>query len=132
MRRILIFTLLAAVLLSSCGASWWSIGPMTMTAPLYDNAAASCALPPVLMSVAANAPRVMHRRITQGAWACEDSISTTAGVLVSFPESLVPAATLCTVRGWASDLAGAGCDTTITRLPTLTLRPPARPAVVMP
>ena len=132
MKRITLLVLLVTPLLSSCAAAgtWWSPGSFRMTAPTADNAAASCAVAPVLWPVPASAPRVCHLRLVQGAYAWEDSVATTAGAEAAFTPPYVPAGTLITATGWASDLGGSGCPMVITRTPLAVTKPPAAPTLV--
>jgi hypothetical protein len=132
MKRIALLVVLLTPLLSSCAAAgtWWSPGSFRMTAPTADNAAASCAAAPVLWPVSASAPRVCHLRLAQGAYAWEDSVATTAGAEAVFTPPYVPAGTLITATGWASDMGGAGCPMVITRTPLAVTKPPAAPGLV--
>jgi hypothetical protein len=132
MKRLTLLALLCAPLLTSCAAAstWWSPGQFRMTAPLNDNAAASCAATPILWAVPAATPRVNHLKLTQGAYAWEDSITTTAGVETVFTPPYVPAGTLVTATGWASDLGGPGCPMVITRMPQAVTKPPAAPVLI--
>lgn len=97
--------LLILILLASCGATLSVRG----TAPTMDNAG-SCLFPVLGARVGFT---VMHFA-WQGAVAGEDSVITTAGTLVTFTKNGIPAG-LYTIRAWASDSAGVGCDTIITR-----------------
>jgi len=110
--------LLLLIALSSCSATL----RVKATAPTNDNDG-TCA-GPVLVAMPAGTPRVMHF-----AWAGpvsgEDSISTTAGTLVTFSRGVPPG--IYTVRTWASDAGGVGCDTTAT---FVVKAPPARPTLV--
>lgn len=114
MRFLLGGLLLALVAFSSCAATL----TVRATAPIYDNAG-TCTLP--LIGPRSGAT-VMHF-----AWAGpvtgEDSVATSSGTLVTFTKQ-VPAG-LYTIRAWASDSGGAGCDTTISRRFG---GPPARPS----
>lgn len=132
MKRILLLAVLCAPLLTSCATAgtWWSPGQFRLTAPLNDNAAASCASIPILWPVSTSAPRVNHLKLTQGSYVWEDSIATTAGTETSFTPPYVPAGTLVTATGWASDLGGVGCPMVITRMPLAIAKPPAAPALV--
>lgn len=132
MKRIALLALLGAPLLTSCAAAgtWWSPGQFRMTAPLNDNAAASCTLTPILWAVSPSASRVNHLKITQGTYAWEDSIATTAGTETAFTPPYVPAGTLITATGWASDLGGPGCPMVITRMPLAVTKPPAAPVLI--
>jgi hypothetical protein len=132
MKRIALLVVLCVPLLTSCAAAgtWWSPGTFRMTAPLNDNAAASCAVAPILWPVATSAPRVCHLKLSQGSYAWEDSVATTAGSEASFAPPFVPAGTLITATGWASDLGGAGCPMVITRMPLAITKPPAAPVLV--
>lgn len=130
MKKLLLLFVAVAVLLSSCAATWNNVGSFRMTAPLADNAAASCSVAPVLWPVSASAPRMMHLRLIQGAYAWEDSTATTAGSEVSFTPPAVPSAAAVTVVAWASDVGGAGCPVTITRTPATSTRPPAAPTII--
>jgi len=135
MKRIALLVLLVTPLLSSCAAAgtWWSPGQFRMTAPIEDNAAASCAVPPILWTVPAATPRINHLKITQGAYAWEDSITTTAGTSTAFTPPYVPAGTLITATGWCSDPGHPekpGCPMVITRTPLAVAVPPAAPGLV--
>jgi len=132
MKGILLLVALCLPLLTSCAAasSWWSVGQFRMTAPLDDNAAASCAVAPILWPVSTSAPRVNHLKITQGSYAWEDSIATTAGTSTAFTPPYVPAGTLVTATGWASDAGGPGCPMVITRMPLAVTKPPAAPVLI--
>jgi hypothetical protein len=129
MRRIAVVAVAAALLLTSCGATWYSLPSVRMVAPLYDNAATSCAVAQILAGPLPSASRVVHLRVTQGAWAWQDSMATVAGQQVTFPAIWPPAGGLCTLRAWASDAGGAGCDTTWTRAPVASTLAPARVTV---
>jgi hypothetical protein len=131
MKRIALLALLCAPLITSCASAGtgWSPGQFRMTAPLNDNAG-TCAVP-WLWPVAAAAPRVMHLRITQApAYAWEDSITTTAGVEVSFSPPYVPLGTPVKARGWASDVGGPSCADSLSRTPVSVTRPPAAPTLI--
>jgi hypothetical protein len=130
MRRILLLAVICAPLLTSCAAAstWWSPGQYRMTAPMNDNAG-TCAAP-VLWLVSALTPRVNHLKLSQGAYVWEDSITTVAGTETTFTPPHVPAGTLVTVTGWASDAGGPGCPMVITRMPQAVTKPPAAPVLV--
>jgi hypothetical protein len=127
MKRIAILAALAAVCLTSCAARFGgSVGSVTMTPPAQANAAASCAVAPVLWAVPAGTPLMLHLRVTQGAWAWQDSLpSTYGGAPVAFTPPALPAITLATLTGWASDPDSAGCRLSITRTPATVAKPPA-------
>ena len=105
MRRVLLLVVLVSAAISSCGATL----RLRATAPTADNDG-SCGAP-ALFAAPAGAPRVVHFQWS-GPAAGEDSVSTTAGTLVSIVRTVPPGT--YTVRGWASDAGGAGCDTTLT------------------
>jgi hypothetical protein len=92
---------------------------MSATAPAFDNDG-TCTTR-VLYPARAGATRVVHFAWT-GPVAGQDSVAVAVGVLATLNVT-VPLGTY-SVRAWASDSAGPGCDTTVTR--TLT----APPAVV--
>lgn len=135
MKRYMPIVIAAAVMLlavCSCGSTWYRIGPVTMTMPLYDNAASSCSVAPVLLGpVPGSTLGTAYLEIVQGSWARLDSIAAVPGQLVTFPAVYVPLPDACTVRGWARRIL-AGCDTTLTRMPTPTLVAPARPVISAP
>ena len=81
------------------------------TAPISDNSAVSCLSSPVLG--ARSGFTVIHFAWS-GPSAGEDSITTIAGTLVTFSRGGAPAG-LYTIRCWASDSAGVGCDTSMVR-----------------
>lgn len=117
MKRLGILLALALVLVSSCNA----VMRVRATAPALDNDGTCTA--PVNITIAANAPRVMHFAWS-GVVSGEDSIFTTAGQPVVLVKLVPPGA--YAVRAWASDAGGPGCDTTI----TVTVKaPPAKPAL---
>jgi hypothetical protein len=132
MPRSLILAVLVLPLLASCatGGVRYSPGSFRLTAPLNDNAAASCAAAPVLLPVPAGSSRMLHLRLTQGAFAWEDSCATLAGLEWAVLPPDVPAAGPVTVLGWASDLGGEGCPVTLTRTPLAIRVPPATPTLV--
>jgi hypothetical protein len=132
MKRIALLVILCLPLLTSCAgaATWWSPGQFRMTAPTNDNAAASCAVTPILWAVSPSASRVNHLKITQGAYVWEDSVATTAGTETAWSPPFVPLGTLITATGWASDLGGPGCPMVITRMPLAITKPPAAPTLV--
>lgn len=127
--KFLIPVSLLLVLISGCGSSWNNIPTVTMTAPLNDNAALSCAATEILLPVSTSAPRVLHLRLTQGAFVWEDSLSTYAGTTVTFIPPALPLSTAVTLTGWASDSGGAGCPTTAIKTPTVVYKAPARPTI---
>jgi len=103
MKRIAALLALLSVLLTSCAATLIVRG----TAPVQDNSGTCIA--PIL------GPRsgatMMHFAWT-GPAVGEDSISTVAGTQVTLTRNGVPAG-IYTIRAWASDSGGAGCDTSI-------------------
>lgn len=100
--------LLAAAGCQSCahGATLTISG----TAPAHDNAG-TCALPSLTPSPAGSLVTVFVQVTGPAVWS--DSLVVAAGSPFTFTRT-VPAGTY-TVRAWASDAGGAGCDTTITR-----------------
>lgn len=78
------------------------------TAPPNDNSG-SCTAPILAPRIGTT---VMHFAWS-GPVAGEDSVSTSAGTLITFTRN-VPAGTYL-IRAWASDGGGAGCDTSIVR-----------------
>src|SRR5262245_36464168 len=102
MKRLL---LLIPLMLASCGATMRVNGH----APANDNNG-TCAAPVLLTNQSAFV--VMHFQ-WQGPDAGEDSISVATGAAFSFSRSV--RAGSYTIRAWASDAGGVGCDTTITR-----------------
>ena len=129
MKRILILATAGLLILTSCASTWYKLGPCQATAPVNDNAG-TC-LSPILLAVSLATPRTVYLSVTQGSWSKLDSLVTTAGTLVTFPAYNPPLGTLCTVRCWARDLGGAGCDTTLTSAPTVSLLPPAKPSLTV-
>jgi len=129
MKRILILAALGMLILSSCASTWYKVGPWQATAPVNDNAG-TC-LSPILLAVSLSTPRTIYLSVVQGSWVKLDSLVTTAGTSVSFPALNPPLGTACTVRCWARDVGGAGCDTTRTDTPIVTLLPPARPTLTV-
>ncbi len=117
MRKIAVFALGALVALSSCGSAL----RVKATAPTQDNDGTCSA--PVLYPAGA-VPRMMHFAYS-GPVAGEDSIATTAGTTVTFTRTVPPGT--YTVRAWASDAGGPGCDTTTV---VVVKAPPARPTLV--
>lgn len=117
MKRVLILVALALAGLSSCAAKLTVSG----TGPLSMNAG-TC-LGPALALAPAGSTVMMHFAWT-GPAAGEDSLLAIVGQRVTLTRT-VPAGTY-TVRGWASNAYGAGCDTTITRTVG---DPPATPAI---
>jgi len=105
-RRFLILVALALAGLSSCAAKLTVSG----TGPLMMNAGAC--LSPILSSAPVGSTVMMHFAWT-GPSSGEDSLVAIVGQRVTLTRT-VPAGTY-TVRGWASNPYGAGCDTTITR-----------------
>jgi hypothetical protein len=134
MKRIALLALLCAPLLTSCAAASvrYSPGAFRVTDSPNDNAAASCAVAPVLLPVPASTVRVLHLRITQGAYAWEDSSSVTAGLAWNVTPPDVPAPSLISAISWSSDAGGAGCPTQppLTRTPLAIRTAPAAPALV--
>ncbi len=118
MRKAILLAGLLLVALTSCSATL----RVKATAPTNDNDG-SCAAP-VLYAVPAGTARVMHFAWT-GPASGEDSVATTAGTLVTYSRGVPPGT--YTVRTWASDAGGAGCDTTAT---VVVKAPPARPTLV--
>lgn len=100
--------LCAAALMLFSGPALSATLRLTATAPVYDDDG-TCA-EPVLLSVPAGTQRVMHFAWS-GPSAGEDSVVVAAGERVSFSRQ-VPAG-VYSVRAWASDVGGVGCDTTI-------------------
>ena len=105
-RKLLAVVSLGAVLLSSCAATL----RLSATAPIQDDDRATCTATPIL--TARTGFTRMHFAWV-GAVSGQDSLTTTAGTLVNFVRTGIPAG-LYTVRAWASDSAGVSCDTTIT------------------
>jgi hypothetical protein len=126
MRRLFVFAALCGLLLSSCAATWHKVAGRTVTAPLYDDAAAVCTDAPILMGPLPTAYRTLHRMAIQGAWSYADSVTVLAGTTATFAGMFVPTGDAVTLRWWASDEGGAGCDTTYTVTPTSTRVPPGR------
>jgi hypothetical protein len=116
MSRLKLCTLLALLLLTSCGATLRLSG----TAPTQDNDG-SCAARVLLPNVS---PSVWIHAAWTGPQAGGDSVFVAIGAPFSIVRQ-VPAGTY-TVRLWASDVAGASCDTTVTRI---LKGPPDRPQV---
>jgi hypothetical protein len=133
MKKLLLLIVAAATLLTSCAAKFGgSVGTVTLTPPSQANAAASCAVAPVLWAVPSGTPLMLHLRVTQGAWAWQDSVpSTYGGAPVAFVPPLLPAVTLATLTGWPSDPDGAGCTLVITRTPATVAKPPADPTIAV-
>ena len=105
--RIWTAVLLLMLLLSSCAATL----RVRATAPLEVNDGTCEA--PVLYPAAAGAPLVLHLRWS-GPASGEDSLTTQAGLTWDFSRGNLPPGAY-TVTAWASNLGGAGCDTTITK-----------------
>lgn len=82
---------------------------ITGSAPAHDNAG-TCALPNLTQSTGGLV--TVFVQVT-GPTAFADSLVVAAGSPFTFTRT-VPAGTY-TVRAWASDAGGAGCDTTVTR-----------------
>ena len=132
MRVLGVVSVLLALLLTSCAAKFGgSVGTVSLTMPAAGNAAASCAVAPILWPVALTTPAVAHLRVTQGAWAWEDSLVTTYGAVVQFVPPLLPGVTLATLEGWGSDVDGTGCRVTLTRTPATVAKPPAAPTMAV-
>lgn len=131
MNRIIAVAALVALTLTSCAATWYSVRPVTATAPLNDNAATSCAVTPELWPVSAGTLRMMHCRWVQGATVYEDSLAVGAGAVATFPARSVPAASSVTVTAWASDAGGIGCPASLTVTPLATKIPPAAPTLAV-
>lgn len=132
MRRVLLFALGVLLLVTSCSSTFYTVRALTATAPLNDNAAASCSVAEVLWPVSATAPRMMHLRWTQGGLTVrEDSTATTAGTAVAFPAIFVPTSATVTATAWASDVGGAGCPFALSLTPVATTKPPAMPTLVV-
>jgi hypothetical protein len=130
MKRIAVAAALVALTLTSCAAKFGgSVGTVALTMPTAGNAATSCLLPAVLWPVATGTPAVAHLRITQGAWAWEDSTASAYGAVAQFVPPLLPGTALATLEGWASDADSAGCRITITRTPSTVAKPPGKPAL---
>jgi len=137
MKRLALLGLLGALLLSSCAGATvrYSPGRFRMTAPAFDNFQVDsagiprCARPELCYAVPAATVRIYHLRITQGAYAWEDSTAA-AGAEVTWDPPDVPLPGLCTAAGWASDPGGSSCPVTITRTPLAIRRPPAAPTLV--
>ena len=137
MKRIALLVLLCLPLLSSCASASvrYSPGRFRMTAAAYDNFQVDsagiprCARPELCYAVPAATVRIYHLRITQGAYAWEDSAAA-AGTEVAWEPPDVPLPALCTAAGWASDPGGSSCLVTITRLPLAIRRPPAAPTLI--
>jgi hypothetical protein len=132
MKRISLALLLVA--LTSCAtvppghaATFYTLAPVTVTAPTNDNGG-TCASP-LLWAVALSTPRVVHCRLTQGAFVWEDSLATVAGTAITFTPPYLPTGAAVTRMGWASDVGGPGCATVDTRTPVATTRPPAAPVL---
>lgn len=104
-RHLLLAIAGALVLLSSCAATLKLSG----TAPNQDNAG-TCTTP-TLTPIAPGSVVTVHVSAT-GPLAFEDSLAIAAGSTFTFTRN-VPAGTY-TVRAWASDAGGIGCDTTLT------------------
>lgn len=118
MKKPLLMSLILLAALTSCGATL----RVKATAPTNDNDG-SCAAP-VLYAAPAAAPRVLHFAWT-GPVSGEDSVTTTAGTLVTYTRGVPPGT--YTVRAWASDAGGPGCDTTTV---VVVKAPPAKPTLV--
>jgi hypothetical protein len=130
MKRIAVAAALVALTLTSCASTWYSVRSVTATSPLNDNNAASCLLTPDLWPVSPGTLRMMHVRWAQsGSVVREDSLSTPAGQVATFPAISVPGASVVTVTAWASDLGGAGCPAVLSVTPVATKVPPAKPAL---
>jgi hypothetical protein len=127
MKRLLAVAALVAVLLTGCAATFYTLPPVTVTAPTNDNGG-TCASP-LLWAVALSTPRVVHCRLTQGAFVWEDSLATVAGASATFTPPYLPTGAAVTRMGWASDVGGPGCATVDTRTPVATTRPPAAPVL---
>lgn len=106
MKRIAFLLVLSLVAFSSCSAKL----TMTASAPVADNDG-TCTVP-VLIAVSSGSPRMMHFSWT-GPTNGEDSVSTVSGSVVSVTRTVAPG--VYTIREWASDAGGSGCDTIFTR-----------------
>jgi hypothetical protein len=116
MSRLKLCTLLALLLLTSCGATLRLSG----TAPTQDNDG-SCPVPVLVPNVSAS---VWVHVAWVGASSGEDSMSVARSAPFIFTRSVQPGS--YTIRAWASDAGGASCDTLI----YLVLKsPPHRPQV---
>ena len=132
MKRISAVAALVALTLTSCASTWYSVKPITATAPLADNNAASCAVTPELWPVTPGTLRMMHCRwIQSGATVLEDSLAVGAGSIASFAAHWVPGASIVTVTAWASDAGGTGCPVSISVTPTVTRVPPSAPSLTV-
>jgi hypothetical protein len=130
MKRITAVAVLVLIAGEALAGIQYSLPSRRAMSPLFDNAQLSCSLTPLLVPVAAGAPRMVHRRITQSASVVrEDSVSAGAGTDAVFPVVIVPSNGVCTERIWSSDAGGAGCDTTFSVTPAATAYPPARVTV---
>ena len=107
MRKILMLVALGLAGLSSCAATL----DIPATAPTHLNGG-SCPSP-TLAPAPPTWPMFMHFAWS-GPAAGEDSISCLPGQPVRLTRAVPPGT--YTVRGWASNAYGAGCDTTITRI----------------
>jgi hypothetical protein len=116
MDRLKLCTLLALLMLTSCGATLRLSG----TAPTQDNNG-SCSARVLLPNVS---PSVWIHAAWTGPSSGDDSVFVAIGTPFVIAKQ-VPAGTYM-VRLWASDVAGAGCDTTVTRV---LKGPPDRPQV---
>jgi hypothetical protein len=106
MKKILWFVIAAMVLLTSCGATMRVRG----TAPSMDNDG-TCAVPLLYPMPAVNPALKIHFAWT-GPVSGEDSLAVTPGAPFTFQRSSAPGT--YSVRVWATDAGGVGCDTTIT------------------
>jgi hypothetical protein len=116
MRRLVLLILLLALALSSCGASL----RLQATAPAQLNGG-TCALPQ--LSVSPAWPMMLHFA-WNGPAAGEDSVACSPGQLITWSRG-VPAGSY-TIRGWASNAYGSGCDTTINKVAG---DPPGKPVL---
>jgi len=105
MRRLKLSAILATLLLTSCGATLRLSG----TAPLEDNDG-SCGARVLVPNASSS---VWIHAVWTGPEAGGDSTFVAKGSQFSFTRQ-VPSGTY-TIRLWASDAGGVGCDTLVTR-----------------
>jgi hypothetical protein len=128
-RYLLLLASVVLIVITSCAATYNTYSGVTGTSPLNDNNAANCSVAEVLWPVGAGSFRMIHHKITQGAFTKEDSVAAPAGTTFSFPSGSVPTSAQVTRTVWASDTGGAGCPLIFTFTPFIEKVPPAKPTL---
>jgi hypothetical protein len=132
MKRLTLYAVAALLTVTSCGATFNTIRPVTGTSPVSDNTQTNCALAPALVAVPTNTVRLIAVEWWQaGAMLRSDTLTVLSGKTFTVAPPVIPGASDVTVYAWAYYNGTASCRATLTQTPVVTTVPPAAPTLTV-